>query len=224
MFTGLVQCIGEVAALGAAASGARVRISADLDGLELGESVSVSGVCLTVSRVRPDGFEADASPETLAVTTLGGWRQGTPVNLERACRLTDRLGGHLVLGHVDAVAEVMACEQAGESRRLAFSSPPSVARYLAPKGSVALDGVSLTVNLLPSADRFEVMVVPHSLRVTTLAGRRPGDRVNLEADVMARYAARLLEHGGLLRRPATDGTGREDHRLMGLLRAGGFAD
>ena len=146
--------------------------------------------------IRPRGvgvtFEVDAAPETLAVTTAGAWVPGTRVNLERSLRVGDELGGHIVLGHVDGVAEIVARDDLGESVRFAFAAPPPLARFIAAKGSVALDGTSLTVNGVEGA-RFDCLIIPHTLKVTTWGERRVGDRVNLEVDTVARYVARLAE-------------------------------
>ncbi|HET6469030.1 MAG TPA: riboflavin synthase [Geminicoccaceae bacterium] len=192
MFTGIVTHIGRVAAV-AGEDGRELVIETDMapEGLALGASVSHSGVCLTLVERLPGGWRVQASGETLARTTLGDWRAGTAVNLERSLRLGDELGGHLVFGHVDAVGELLAVEPEGESRRLVFRLPPELAPMLAVKGSIAVDGISLTVNAV-EADRFEVTIVPHTWRHTTLQDRRPGDRVNLEADMLARYVARQL--------------------------------
>ena len=137
-------------------------------------------------------LKADAAAETLAVTTAGRWRHGTRLNLERALRIGDELGGHIVAGHVDGIAQLVAREDLTEMARLTFQAPPQLSRFIAPKGSVALDGVSLTVNEAKD-DGFEVLIIPHTLEVTTFGALRPGDAVNLEVDLMARYAARLIE-------------------------------
>ena len=151
-----------------------------------------SGVCLTVIDRGSGWFAVSVSAETLARTTMGGWTEGTPVNFERALCLGDELGGHIVSGHVDGVSTLVSSEPEGDSRRLVFEAPDDLARYVAPKGSVALDGVSLTVNEV-AGTRFGVNIIPHTLAVTTLGLIRPGDRVNMEIDMLARYVARLLE-------------------------------
>jgi riboflavin synthase len=163
----------------------------DLSRTAIGDSIAVAGVCLTVVALQPRAFSADVSRETLSLTTIGDWRVGRRVNLEPALRAGDALGGHLVSGHVDGVAEL--CERADEARsqRFRIRVPPALARYVARKGSVALDGVSLTVNAAEQQE-FEVNLVPHTLAVTTLAGLAVGERVNLEVDVIARYTERLL--------------------------------
>jgi riboflavin synthase len=195
MFTGLVSDLGVVERLSPAAGGARLvlRPSAlPVDDLVPGESICCSGACLTVVE-RGGGLVAfDAVPETLARTTLGRWTSGTRVNLERALRLSDRLGGHLVAGHVDAVGEVLAVVAEGQGARLTLSLPGPIAPLVAEKGSIAIDGVSLTV-AAAGRDRFEVALIPETLARTTLGAARPGTRVNLEADVVARHVARLRE-------------------------------
>jgi len=170
----------------------RLGFEAPLEGLSLGESVSVNGACLTAVGTQFDGFEVDVTVETLERTTLGRLAPGDRVNLERAVRAGDRLGGHLVQGHVDGIAEVLHTERAGEavSARIACGQP--LLRFVAEKGSVALDGVSLTVNSVESGC-FSVMLIPHTLAVTTLGEIAPGRSLNFEVDLVARYVARLLE-------------------------------
>lgn len=193
MFTGIVSDIGTVRALERPGD-LRLTIATAYDpaSIALGASIACSGVCLTVIAVAADTFTVSASAETLACTTLGDWRFGQRVNLERALRVGDELGGHFVFGHVDAVATVHAITPEGESRRLVFEAPAALARYFAPKGSVALDGVSLTINEVEGA-RFGVNLIPHTLAATTFGQAQPGDRVNLEIDMLARYVARLFE-------------------------------
>jgi riboflavin synthase len=199
MFTGIVTDIGEVMVASARANNlSRLKIVChyDLAGIADGASIACNGVCLTVVAAGiEDGhtwFSVDAAAETLAVTTAGRWRQGTKVNLERALKIGDELGGHIVTGHVDGVAQLVAREDLTEMARLTFQAPTQLSRFIAAKGSVALDGVSLTVNEV-NDDRFEVLIIPHTLAVTTFGALRAGDAVNLEADLMARYAARLIE-------------------------------
>jgi riboflavin synthase len=199
MFTGIVTDIGEVIAVAARADNlSQLRIACHYDRASIGDGASIAcnGVCLTVvSAGVEDGrtwFSADAAAETLAVTTAGRWRHGTRLNLERALRIGDELGGHIVAGHVDGIAQLVAREDLTEMARLTFQAPPQLSRFIAPKGSVALDGVSLTVNEAKD-DGFEVLIIPHTLEVTTFGALRPGDAVNLEVDLMARYAARLIE-------------------------------
>jgi riboflavin synthase len=199
MFTGLITDIGVVERISPRAGGVRlvIRPSAlPVDDLALGESIASSGACLTVVE-RGAGLVAfDAVPETLARTVIGGWRPGTRVNLERALRLSDRLGGHLVAGHVDAVGEVLARRPEGQGARLTISLPASLAPLVAEKGSIAVDGVSLTV-AAAGRDRFEVALIPETLARTTLGEAAPGRPVNLEADVLARQVARLREFAPL---------------------------
>jgi riboflavin synthase len=193
MFTGLVSASGQVAARTARGPGARLTVHATYsDGpIELGESIAVDGCCLTVAAVLPKGFEADVSAETLARTTLGSVRPGTPVNLERAVRATDRLGGHLVAGHVDGVTTLIGRRPVGDSVAMTFTIPEGLARFVAEKGSIALNGVSLTVNDV-DAERFGVMTIPVTLAATNLHRLAVGDRANLEVDVIARYVGRMM--------------------------------
>lgn len=193
MFSGLVAAVGEIRAIARSGSGAKLSVAATLPGesLATGESIAVEGACLTVSRVLPDGFEADVSPETLARTTLGNLRTGGRVNLERALRPSDRLGGHLVMGHVDTTTTVVAVRPEGPFRRLRFALPSNLAAEVAEKGSVAVDGVSLTVAALGEG-WFDVAVIPATLTTTTLAALKTGERVNLETDVLAKYVRRAL--------------------------------
>jgi riboflavin synthase len=199
MFTGIVTDIGEVVAVeprGERLARLKIACSYDADTIDIGASIACSGVCLTVVGRGRDGnrswFAVDAAAETLRVTTIGGWRRGTRVNLERALKLGDELGGHVVAGHADGLARVLKREDLPEMARLSFSVPAELARFIAPKGSVALDGVSLTVNEV-TGETFSVLIIPHTLAATTLATLAAGDQVNLEVDLMARYAARLLD-------------------------------
>jgi len=194
MFTGLVAAVGRVERHAIRDDGSRLHVAAPLGTLALGESVSVSGACLTVAACTEASFEADLSPETLARTTLGRVGPGASVNLERAAQLGDRLGGHLVTGHVDGLARVLRVEAAGDSRHVELEVPPELARFIAEKGSVTLDGVSLTVNRVRGA-RFEIMLIPHTLAVTTLGSLARDRELNLEVDLVARYVARLVEVG-----------------------------
>ncbi len=197
MFTGLIEDVGTVERVAPRQGGARLALrprTLAVDALALGESVACSGCCLTVAE-RGGGFVSfDAVPETLSRTTLGSWRPGSTVNLERALALGDRLGGHLVAGHVDAVGEILARVAEGQGARLTVSLPPAIAPLVAEKGSIAVDGVSLTV-ARAHRDRFEVALIPETLARTTLGAAAPGTRVNLEADVVARHVARLVEMG-----------------------------
>ncbi|HKD29969.1 MAG TPA: riboflavin synthase [Xanthobacteraceae bacterium] len=199
MFTGIITDVGEVIAVAARANNLRqLKIACQYDraGIVDGASIACNGVCLTVVAAGVDDgrtwFSVDAAAETLAVTTAGTWRQGTRLNLERALKIGDELGGHIVAGHVDGIADLVARDDLTEMARLTFQAPPHLSRFIAAKGSVALDGVSLTVNETKD-DRFEVLIIPHTLDVTTFGSLQSGDTVNLEVDLMARYAARLLE-------------------------------
>ncbi len=197
MFTGLVSDMGVVERIAPRQGGARLTLrskSMRVEELALGESVACSGVCLTVVERGGGLVSFDAVPETLARTTIGGWRPGSPVNLERALALSDRLGGHLVQGHVDAVGEVLARAPEGEGARLRVALPAAIAPLVAEKGSVAVDGVSLTVAAV-ARTWFEVALIPETLARTTLGAAGPGTKVNLEADVVARHVARLRDFG-----------------------------
>jgi len=193
MFTGIITDIGTIAALDRNDAGARLRIDTafDMDSVDIGASIACSGVCLTVVEKVTGQFTVEVSNETLDVTTLGDWRKGSRINLERALRLGDELGGHIVSGHVDACAELVDAKPDGDSLRLRIRVPGEFAHYIAPKGSVALDGVSLTVNEV-EGDVFGVNIIPHTQEHTTLGALKPGDVLNLEVDMMARYAARIL--------------------------------
>lgn len=201
MFTGLISDVGEVVEVRPTAAGARISIACGYraDSLAIGASVACGGPCLTVTEVsEAQGrtvFAVDVSAETLRRTTLGGWRSGTRVNLERSLRLGDELGGHMVTGHVDDTAEITEREAEGETVRFTFRAPEALASYIAEKGSVALDGTSLTVNGVLD-EVFWVTLIPHSLAVTTWQNRKAGDRVNIEIDLLARYVARLAHMDG----------------------------
>ncbi len=199
MFTGIVTDIGEVLSVKARADNLhRLKIACTYPraGIADGASIACSGVCLTVVGAGEETgrtwFAADAGAETLRLTTAGSWRHGSRLNLERALKIGDELGGHLVSGHVDGLAELVARDELTDMARLVFRMPAPLARFVAQKGSVALDGVSLTVNEV-GGDTFSVLIIPHTLQVTTLGALRPGMQVNLEVDQMARYAARLME-------------------------------
>jgi riboflavin synthase len=191
MFTGIVSGVGEVRAIEKRGD-THIVIAPPFDAgaLAIGASVACAGCCLTVFARDAQTFTVTASAETLAHTTLGTWKQGTRVNLERPLNVGDELGGHIVTGHIDGVAELTGVSREGESFRMSFAAPDALARFIAPKGSIALDGVSLTVNEADGA-RFGVNIIPHTLKVTTFGGLKPGARVNLEVDVIARYVARL---------------------------------
>lgn len=197
MFTGIVQDMGRIVALEPRAGDVRVRVAVDrlpLDAVRTGDSIAVSGVCLTVVEHDARGFAADVSNETLTLTTLGDLAAGSHVNLEPALRAGDPLGGHLVSGHVDGVGRVVSLAQDARSWRIRFETPPDLARYVARKGSIAIDGVSLTVNEVEGRE-FGINIIPHTWQVTTIGGYAPGRRVNLEIDPIARYVERLLAAG-----------------------------
>ena len=201
MFTGIVTDVGEVVELVRGAEKLRLAVACryDLATGDVGASVAHAGVCLTVIEAAERGNRAviatDVGAETLAVTTLGGWKVGDRVNLERSLRIGDELGGHMVSGHADGVAEILKRRDFDGMAHFVFRAPAALAKFIAVKGSVALDGVSLTVNAV-DGDRFEVLLIPHTLEVTTLSGWNVGGGVNIEVDQMARYAARLVEAGG----------------------------
>lgn len=195
MFTGIIQCIGTLARGESRGGDLRLAIAApelDFSDVAIGDSICVSGCCLTVVARDGDALAFDVSKETLSLTTLGALREGDAVNLEKALRLQDRLGGHLVSGHVDGVGRIVAIEPDARSQRWQIEAPTELARYIAAKGSICMDGVSLTVNAVEGS-RFEVNLIPHTIEVTTFANRKAGDRVNLEVDMMARYLERLLQ-------------------------------
>jgi riboflavin synthase len=199
MFTGIISDLGEVVeVLEKAEELRRIGIASTYNpySIDIGASIACSGICLTVVDRGTAGnrsfFAVDAAAETLRATTAESWRRGTKLNLERSLRLGDELGGHFVSGHVDGVAELIARDEFLDSASLLLRVPAALARFIAPKGSVALDGISLTVNEV-KADTFSVLIIPHTLKVTTLGSLQPGAKLNLEVDQMARYAARLLE-------------------------------
>lgn len=194
MFTGIIQAVGKVAALERKGRDMRLRLATgklDLSDVRTGDSIAVNGVCLTVTDLADDGFWADVSQETLSRTTLGRLGSGDPVNLEKALTPTTRLGGHLVSGHVDGVGTVVERRPRGESVYFRVQAPGHLARYIAEKGSICVDGVSLTVNGVHGAE-FELNIVPHTLQETTLDGYAAGTPVNIEVDIIARYLERLL--------------------------------
>jgi len=194
MFTGIVSDIGEVVAREDGRLAIRTRYAPGT--LEVGASMACDGCCLTMTSVRKDSkgsvFTVDTSNETRAKTTIADWRRGRRINLERPLQAGAELGGHVVMGHVDGLARILEVRPDGESRRFSFEVPDHLAPYIAPKGSIALDGVSLTVNEV-SDNRFGVNIIPHTLTVTTWGAKTPGQSVNLEVDLFARYVARLLE-------------------------------
>jgi len=199
MFTGIVTDIGTVGAVRPLAEGVRLRVETGYDPatIAIGASIACAGVCLTVVALPEVGsnarwFEVEAWEEALRLTTARDWSAGTRINLERALKIGDELGGHIVSGHVDGMATIVERKDEGDAVRFTLEAPAELARFIAPKGSVALDGTSLTVNRV-AGNRFDVLLIHHSLTVTTWGERRTGDRVNLEVDTMARYAARLME-------------------------------
>jgi riboflavin synthase len=197
MFTGIITDLGRINRL---RRGALVDLTIatafDTSAIPLGASIACSGVCLTVVAIAPGEFMVQASAETLACTTIGTWDEGTPVNLEKSLRVGDELGGHLVSGHVDGIARIIERRPEAESVRFAFEVPEELGPFIAPKGSVAVDGVSLTVNEMSRA-RFGVNIIPHTLACTSFGGAAPGQQMNLEIDLIARYVARLLGQRGI---------------------------
>ncbi len=193
MFTGLVEAVGRVAVIEAKGGDVRLRIASDTLGfadVQLGDSIAVNGVCLTVVAFDAHGFDADVSTETLARTTLGAWTVGRLVNLEKSLRFGDRVDGHLVSGHVDGVGHVVSIEADARATRWRFALPRTLSRFVAEKGSIAVDGVSLTVNAVGD-EHFEVALIPHTQTVTAFAETTVGSAVNLEVDLLARYLDRL---------------------------------
>ena len=193
MFTGIITDVGEVTDITRTGDmHARIRTGYDTETIEIGASIASDGVCLTVVDLGPDWYAVDISAETLSKTNLGTWEPGRRVNLERALKVGDELGGHIVSGHVDGVAEVVSVTGEGDSTRVQFRAPPALSRFIAPKGSVALNGTSLTVNEV-QGEIFGVNLIAHTKEVTTWGAVSPGDAVNLEIDTLARYVARLAE-------------------------------
>lgn len=197
MFTGIIQAVGRVAAIEAGALDVRLRIETGklpLDGVALGDSIATSGVCLTVTELPGDGYWADVSPETLSLTTLGRKAVGDPVNLETSLTLNTPLGGHLVSGHVDGVGAIEAIEEEARFWRVRVAAPENLARYVAMKGSICVDGTSLTVNKVDGR-RFELTIIPQTWEETVFSDYEVGSAVNLEVDVIARYLERLMQFG-----------------------------
>jgi riboflavin synthase len=194
MFTGIIQAIGTIAALEPKGEDVRLRVQTgklDLADVQLGDSIAVNGVCLTAVELPGDGFWADVSGETLSRTTFAGLQKGSQANLEKALTPTTRLGGHLVSGHVDGIGEVVSRSSDGRSERFVIRAPAELARYIAEKGSICVDGISLTVNGVIGSE-FDLNIVPHTLVETTMSEFKPGTRINLEVDIIARYLERLL--------------------------------
>lgn len=201
MFTGIVTDVGRLASIKPLAEGIRLRIETAYDPskIDIGASIACAGVCLTVvalpeTNANSRWFEVEAWEEALRLTTVSSWQEGTRINLERALKIGDELGGHIVSGHVDGTAEIVHRQSEGDAVRFTLEAPRDLAKFIAPKGSVSLDGTSLTVNKV-DRQRFDVLLIQHSLGVTTWGERQAGDRVNIEIDTMARYAARLIEAG-----------------------------
>ena len=210
MFTGLIKAVGKIVSRTERGVGARFGITCPFEGLVLGESISVQGVCLTVDALTQGGFEADASAETLAKTTLGALAPSSRANLERALTLSDRLGGHLVTGHVDGVGELVLREPLGEAQRLVVRPPRELARFIAAKGSIAVDGISLTVNDVAKDGSFSVAIIPRTRAETCIGDVPVSGGVNLEVDLLARYVLRALEDKG------------ENPSLLEVLRENGY--
>ena len=195
VFTGIITDIGTITKLDQEGDlRARIRTGYDTGGIDMGASIASDGVCLTVIALGADWYDVEVSAETVSKTNLGGWTVGKRLNLERALKVGDELGGHIVSGHVDGVAEVVSVTQEGDSTRVRFRAPHALARFIAPKGSVALNGTSLTVNEV-EGDEFGINLIPHTKEATTWGDVRAGDLVNLEIDTLARYVARLAEAG-----------------------------
>ena len=217
MFTGIIQAVGRIAATEAHGGDLRLKVQSgklDLADVTLGDSIAVNGVCLTAVELPDDGFVADVSRETLSLTTLGTLRQGSRVNLEKALTLSARLGGHLVAGHVDGIGEVVGRHDDARSVRFTLEAPAELARYIAHKGSICVDGTSLTVNAVKGR-QFELNIVPHTLQETIMDSYAPGTRVNLEVDLIARYLERLILGDAAAQADATGVT-------EALLRRAGF--
>jgi riboflavin synthase len=201
MFTGIVTDVGKVVAVTKRNGVLRIAIDSGFDpeSIAVGASIACAGICLTVVACEASIsggaiFEVDAAPETLSITNAGRWKVGTRLNLERSLRIGDELGGHLVSGHIDGMAKIVALEDLGEATRFTFEAPKALAHFIAPKGSVALDGTSLTINGV-AGNRFDCLLIPHTLQVTTWGERQTGESVHLEVDQIARYVARLAEAG-----------------------------
>jgi len=199
MFTGIVTDVGTIESVSPLKEGIKLRVATSYDPatIDMGASISHSGICLTVTGLPGEGsngrwFEVEAWEEALRLTTIGTWKEGTRINLERSLKIGDELGGHIVSGHVDGKAEILSVTEEGDATRFRLRAPEHLAKFVAPKGSIALDGTSLTVNAVDGTD-FDVLLIRHTLEVTTWGERKAGDFVNFEVDTMARYAARLAE-------------------------------
>lgn len=194
MFTGIIEAVGEITSVEKRGGDVRLRVKTndlDLADVSLGDSIATNGVCLTVIELPGDGYVADVSVETLSLTTVGNWQEGTPVNLEKALTPQTRLGGHMVSGHVDGIGEVVSRHPDARSERFVLRAPAEFAKYIAHKGSITVDGTSLTVNKVNGCD-FELNIVPHTLEKTVMGTYQSGSKVNLEVDLIARYLERLL--------------------------------
>lgn len=194
MFTGIIETQGTVTLLEKRGGDVRLGIEApaiDWSGVAVGDSIATNGVCLTAIEINAQGYFADVSAETLSLTTIGTWKSGTRVNLERALTPSSRLGGHIVSGHVDGIGEVLTRTSDARSERFLIRVPANLAKYIAHKGSITIDGTSLTVNQI-NGNEFDINIVPHTLQVTIIGGYQPGTKVNLEVDVLARYLERLM--------------------------------
>ena len=193
MFTGIITDLGKVRSITKTGDTRfEFETSYDTSSIEIGASIACNGACMTVIETGPDWFAISASGESLSKTTMGSWKEGSAINFERAMKVGDELGGHIVSGHVDGVATIVSITPEGDSHRFVFEAPAELKNFIAPKGSVALDGISLTVNEVEGA-RFGINIIPHTMQVTTLGHLKVGDPVNLEIDMLARYVARLLE-------------------------------
>jgi len=220
MFTGIIAACGSIASLEQREADSRLRIDAgglDMSDVKLGDSIAIDGVCLTVVAFDSRGFELDVSAETLSKTTLGGFRVGRRINLEKALQASDRLGGHIVSGHVDGVGSIEAREPVGDSLRFRVRVSDALAKYVAIKGSVCIDGVSLTVNQVEGAV-FEINIIPHTAEVTTIGEYQPGREVNIEVDIIARYLERLLQ-GDKAAEPDSGGLTLETLMQHGYLKS-----
>ena len=202
MFSGIVEEMGAVTVLRKSLAGARLTILAStvMDDLKIGDSVSVNGICLTVVSRSERDFSVEVSPETLSVSTLGGFAVGMPVNLERAMKLNERIGGHLVAGHVDGVGVIRSRQQDSNAILFTIGAPPEILRYCVAKGSITVDGISLTINVM-TEHGFSVAIIPHTAKVTILGLKQVNDTVNLESDLIGKYVERLLQERGQLPKP-----------------------
>jgi len=218
MFSGIVEEMGAVQAIERGLAGAKFSIlaSAILDDLQVGESVSVSGACLTATSIEDKSFSVDVSTETLNCTFLGKITVGTPLNLERAMKLNARIGGHLVTGHVDGLGILRAREQDGNALYLTVEAPDDIIRYCVPKGSITMDGISLTINAV-KGQSFSVAIIPHTAKVTTIGLKQIGDSVNLESDLIGKYVERLLQASGTLPSPPAPIIDKDYLQKRGLL-------